>query len=105
MIELSIALVLLGVMAWDIARRAVQGRPAPDSIRVAQLENNLQEVAVDVLAVKDELNKTDKVVENISKEWLLRFGDLEARIPKLEKDVLNKVGGAIAQLPSKGYNR
>lgn len=105
MIELSIAIVLVAAMAWDIARRAIAARPAPDALRIVQAEHNQEQIAVDLLALRDELAKTDKVVENISREWLQRFAELEARLPKLEKDVMQKVGGTLANLPSKGYNR
>jgi LPS sulfotransferase NodH len=105
MIEISVALVLVGIMAWDIARRAVAAKPAPASARITQIEANQQELAVDMLALRDELAKTDKVAENLANEWLQRFNELQAQLPKLEKDLMQKVGGTLASLPAKGYNR
>lgn len=108
-LDIAVALVVVSALAWDIARRYLQPR---DAAQYTQLKENQQDIAVDILAVRDQVNatnaellKTDKVVENLAKEWLARFEQLESSTSKVETDVLNKVGGAIAQLPRKGYNR
>ena len=102
MTELSIALVILGALAWDIARRKLRGIAIE---RLAQIEANLQEVAVDVLRAQQTADKNAKVTEALGIDWLKRFDQVEASVAKREKDLTTKVGGAIASLPSKGYNR
>lgn len=106
MTELSIALVILGALAWDIARRKLRGIAIEKyDARFKQIESNLQEVAVDVLRAQQTADKNAKVTEALGVDWLKRFAQVEESVAKREKDLTAKVGGAIASLPSKGYNR
>jgi len=106
MTEVSIALVILGALAWDIARRKLRGIAIEKyDARLTQIESNLQEVAVDVLRAQATADKNAKVTEALGIDWLKRFDQVEASVAKREKDLTTKVGGAIASLPSKGYNR
>jgi hypothetical protein len=95
MIELSVALVFLGLLAWDIARRAV--KPAPLK-RLEQAETNLQEVAAD-------LGQTDLAMKGLAEDWRAKFKQLEDAQKEFETKLTTKLGGTIASLPSKGYNR
>lgn len=98
MTELSIALVVLGVLAWDACRRWLQPRKEPDMTRVTALEERLEALATDV--VRDQ-----KVVASLAGDWKAKFTQIEQSQQKLDKDISTKVGGAIANLPSRGYNR
>jgi hypothetical protein len=88
MIEISIALVILGALAWDIARRKLA--PSPTK----QIEQ-----------LRAELAKTDKVIKELAEDWRTKFTQIEAQQKALDKDIMSKVGGTIASLPSKGYHR
>lgn len=106
MTELAIALVILGVLAWDIARRKLRGIAIEKyDARLTQIESNVQEVAIDVLRAQQTADKNAKVTEALGVDWLKRFAQVEDSVAKREKDLTAKVGGAIASLPSKGYNR
>lgn len=106
MTELSIALVILGALAWDIARRKLRGIAIEKyDARFKQIEANVQEVAVDVLRAQQTADLNAKVTKELGLDWLRRFDQVEASVAKREKDLTTKVGGAIASLPSKGYNR
>lgn len=98
MTELSIALVVLGALAWDVCRRWLQPRKEPDMSRVTALEDRLEALATDV--VRDQ-----KVVRELASDWKAKFTQIEQSQQKLDKDISTKVGGAIANLPSRGYNR
>jgi Tfp pilus assembly protein PilE len=89
MTALSIALVIVAVLAWDIARRYLQ------SPSMAKLE-----------AVEAELVKTDKVVKELALDWRAKFSQLEAAQKDKTRELENKVATSVATLvPTKGYNR
>lgn len=105
MIYISAAIVLVALLGWDILRRCVTYKPPPDDKRIAQLEANHQQLAVDVLHALDEMQKTDKVTSNLASEWLVKFKTFEDSQKDLETKLTAKLGGTIANLPAKGYNR
>jgi len=112
---LAAALVLVAVMAWDIARRALALRPTPstEAARIAQLEQNVQHIALDAAAALNTANataetvmQTDKCVQNLAMDWLAKFQQIEASQKKLDKEVPNKVAATLATaMPARGYNR
>lgn len=102
-IPIAAAVVLVAVMAWDIARRHINARTetviATDDVRVEQLERNHEQLAADLV-------KTDKVMKELAVDWRAKFEQLEGSLGKTGKELESKVVATLAtQLPSKGYNR
>jgi hypothetical protein len=107
------ALVIVAVLAWDIARRWLAPRQEQDAARLKQIEENLQNIAADAVvalnetrANAEEIDTTDRALKNLATEWRGMFAQLTASQGKVETDLKQKVGGTIgALLPAKGYNR
>lgn len=91
---LAVAIAIVAGLAWDIARRAL--KPVPIA-RIEQVEKNQQALASD-------LHKTDKVAEELAKDWRAKFDQLDAQLSKLQKEVSGKP--ALPAPPQlRGYNR
>jgi len=114
-LPVAAAIVLVAILAWDIGRRALALRPtaSTEAARIAQLEQNVQQVAVDASlalntanAAAETVMQTDKVMKNLAEDWLAKFRQVEDAQKKLDKDVPHKVAATLATaMPSRGYNR
>jgi len=114
-LSLALAIAFVATLAWDIARRALALRPIPttEAERLSQLENNVQQVAIDAAAALNTANaaaetvlQTDKCMQNLAEDWLAKFKQVEAAQLKLDKEVPNKVAATLATaMPARGYNR
>lgn len=90
MIELAAALAFTALCAWDVARRSINSRRDTKH-------------AADVAAVSAELDKTNAVVEQLAKDWRVKFDQLE-REHKQTRETLNGKLSTQHTRPA-GYNR
>lgn len=90
MIELAAALAFTALCAWDVARRSIN----------AKRDGRAK---ADYAAVSGRVDQTDKVVEQLAKDWRAKFDQLE-REHKQTRETLN---GKLATQHARpaGYNR
>lgn len=101
MIELSVALVAIALIARDVAVRWVKSHEM-QGFHTRQMESIGRELNAANLRITELREERDAFVKSLAEDWKRKFSELEQSNAALRKHIDSQVAGTIAQLPTTG---
>lgn len=101
MIEVSVALVFVAIIARDCFRTWVK-RLDTETFQGKQIELLRERLTKHEADVKAGAENDRSMIKMLAEDWAKKFGQLEAGNTEMRKHIDTQVAGTIAQLPNTG---